>query len=210
MGLFGYIRTSKAQDEGSAGMNPESQSHALMEHGVPYANLYHDIAISGITTAASRQGWVQLYERLTDGDILVVAALDRLGRQAIDVMRTISALHEKNVRLRSLALSEGQWVGYLDSEPGTPEWLIGQQILLSFTWFAQAEHEAISRRTKSGQARAKSQGKVIGRPSRITRKQLDAMIYDREVNKLGWGRLSKKYGHPKSTIADAIRRTGRN
>ena len=44
--------------------------------------------------------------RLNHGDILVVAALDRIGRRSLDVMGKIYDLVNRGVRLRSLADNE--------------------------------------------------------------------------------------------------------
>lgn len=49
-----------------------------------------------------RPGLVALLDYVRDGDVVVVVALDRLGRSLSGVIRTIEALTEAGVLLRSL------------------------------------------------------------------------------------------------------------
>ena len=49
-----------------------------------------------------RPGLVALLGYVRDGDVLVVVALDRLGRSLSGVIRTIETLTEAGVQLRSL------------------------------------------------------------------------------------------------------------
>ncbi|WP_299843871.1 recombinase family protein [uncultured Jannaschia sp.] len=51
-----------------------------------------------------RPGFARLVDRLEPGDTLVVTKMDRLGRNAIDVMATIKRPGEMSVRVRSLDL----------------------------------------------------------------------------------------------------------
>ena len=79
MTTYGYIRTSKQRMEGTSGIDPEAQALLLRQDGVPEANIYRDVGVSGGTGTNSRAGWRSLNAHLVAGDTLVVVAVDRIG-----------------------------------------------------------------------------------------------------------------------------------
>ena len=79
--------------------------------------------------------------------------LDRLGRDNIDVQQTIAMLIEKEIDVVSLDLP----VRNLTSAKG-------KLMLKMFTAFAEFEKSRIIERTREGIARAKKEGKKLGRP----------------------------------------------
>jgi len=60
--------------------------------------------ISGSMAASERPAFGALLNKVEDGDVLVVAKLDRLGRNAMDVRATVEALAGMGVRVHCLAL----------------------------------------------------------------------------------------------------------
>ena len=191
--LYGYIRTSRRLIAGKPGNDPETQRLQLLDAGVPFANLYQDLGVSGSTGTATRKGWRCLTSCLRQGDILVVSSVDRVGRGWIDVMSVIRELRERGIRIRSLASAEQTWTKYLDADPATPEAMIGDVLATVFTWAAQQELEAVRRRTKAGMDRARAEGKHIGRPRVLDQGGLAVAM-----------RLHRE-GVSKSEIADALR-----
>ena len=127
MATYGYIRTSRDQELDRPGMNPETQRRDLIEAGVPERNIHADIDVSGATGVATRNGWRSVDSKLKHGDILVVAALDRIGRRSLDVMGKIYDLVDRGVRLRSLADNEA-WAKGLDADPESMEWMTAMPI----------------------------------------------------------------------------------
>ena len=107
-------------------MDPESQELQLRRAGVPWENLFRDIGVSGSTGTQERRGWHRLDNRLAGGDTLVVAAIDRIGRTWQDAVRSICALRDRGVKIRSLAEAEAQWTRYLEADEGSPESFFGQ------------------------------------------------------------------------------------
>ena len=89
MTTYGYIRTSRQRIEGSAGSDPEAQAHQLHQDGVPEANVFRDVGVSGGTGTNSRTGWRALDAKLAAGDTLVVVAIDRIGRRWMDTVNTV-------------------------------------------------------------------------------------------------------------------------
>ena len=102
-------------------MDPESQELQLRRAGVPWENLFRDIGVSGSTGTQERRGWHRLDNRLAGGDTLVVVAIDRIGRTWQDTVRSICALRDRGVKIRSLAEAEAQWTRYLEADEGSPE-----------------------------------------------------------------------------------------
>lgn len=46
-----------------------------------------------------RKAFSEMLSKIRDGETLVVAKLDRLGRDAIDVLQTVRALAERNIKV---------------------------------------------------------------------------------------------------------------
>ena len=172
---YGYIRTSRQRIQGTAGSDPEAQAHQLRQEGVPEANIHRDVGVSGGTGTNSRAGWRALNARLVSGDILVVVAIDRIGRRWMDTVNAVRDLRTREVRIRSLAQSEATWVTYLASEPDTAEAVIGDILTTFMAWAAEQELQAVSRRTRAGLERARAGGKTLGPPPRVDDGQVEAM-----------------------------------
>ena len=172
---YGYIRTSRQRIQGTAGSDPEAQAHQLRQEGVPEANIHRDVGVSGGTGTNSRAGWRALNARLVSGDILVVVAIDRIGRRWMDTVNAVRDLRTREVRIRSLAQSEATWVTYLASEPDTAEAVIGDILTTFMAWAAEQELQAVSRRTKAGLERARAEGKTLGPPPRVDEDQVEDM-----------------------------------
>ena len=92
-------------------------------------------------------------------DVLVVAAVDRIGRRWMDTVSTLRDLRDRDrqVRVRSLAPSEQHWTGYFDAYPDPPEAVIGDVLASFFIWAAQQELEGIRRRRKADETTGASQ-----------------------------------------------------
>ena len=120
--------------------------------------------VSGSAPSRLRRGFSRLMDKLESGDILIVTKLDRLGRDATDVSSTVKALAEIGVRVYCLALGGAD----LASSAGTMTMNVLNAV-------AQFERDLLIERTQSGLKRAKSEGKVLGRPFTPSEKQkLDA------------------------------------
>ncbi|MEH6642364.1 recombinase family protein [Vreelandella glaciei] len=76
-----------------------------------------------------------------EGDILVVYAIDRLGRDTIDVLNTVESLHAKGVSV--ISIREG-------FELGAP---IGKTMLTMLAAIAELERSSIKAKQMAGIAR---------------------------------------------------------
>ena len=205
--MYGYIRTSRDQEPDRPGMNPDTQRRDLLEDGVPERNIHADIDVSGVAGVATRNGWRLVDARLQHGDVLVVAALDRIGRRSLDVMGKIYDLVNRGVRLRSLADNEA-WAKGLDADPESMEWMTAMLIAQVCSFSAQLERQAIARRTRAGLARARAEGKRLGRPLSLDEEQITAIRQDL-ADDMTVAAISKKYGIPRTTLRDNLERMGK-
>lgn len=104
--------------------------------------------ISGSVAANERNGFVRLTDRLEAQDVLVVTKLDRLGRNAIDIRKTVENLSSLGVKVHCLAL------GGVDlTSPA------GKMTMQVISAVAEFERDLLIERTQAGIVRAKLQGK---------------------------------------------------
>lgn len=149
MDVIGYIRVSSDKQD------LQKQEHLLLKYAQQ-----HDLKVSDFINIeiSSRKGTRErrideLLDRLNEGDILLVAELSRLGRNMFEVINIINQLGEKGVEVIFIRQPELSTAG--------PH----RKLLLAiYSYFAEAEREFISMRTKQGLAAAKASGKKLGRP----------------------------------------------
>src|ERR1700722_12602908 len=79
----------------------DQQIDALTAAGVDACRVYSD-KLSGTSTREQRPGLAALLDYAREGDAIVVVGIDRLGRNAAEVMTTIRELGERRIVLRSL------------------------------------------------------------------------------------------------------------
>jgi putative DNA-invertase from lambdoid prophage Rac len=157
--LFAYCRVSTS-DQTAANQLQEIAAHGFNVE--PRRTVTE--TISGSTSAAQRPGFAKLVDRMEAGDVLVVTKLDRLGRNAMDVRATVEGLEGMGVRVHCLAL------GGIDlTSPA------GKMTMGVIAAVAEFERDLLIERTQAGLARAKTEGKAIGRPSALTQAQQDAV-----------------------------------
>lgn len=145
---LGYARVSTGHQ------SLDQQVDALSAVGVDPARLYSD-KLSGASTREQRPGLAALLDHAREGDAIVVVGIDRLGRNAAEVMTTIRDLGERGIVLRSLR--EG-----IDTSNATGRMVAG--VLASL---AELELElGRERRTASRDAR-RARGQSIGRPKAL-------------------------------------------
>ena len=205
--IYGYIRTSRALQEGVPGMDPASQELQLRRSGVPLGNIFRDVGVSGTTGTQERRGWHHLNSCLVSGDTLVVVAIDRIGRTWQDTVRSICDLRDRGVNLRSLAESETQWTRYLEADEGSPEAFFGQVLTMFAAWVADQELASIKRRTREGLERARQQGKVLGPPRKINPDQAETIRRMRQEG-ASLRRIAEVFECSPSTVLRVLRREG--
>ena len=164
--VFAYCRVSTS---GQTTDNQIQEIAAAGFHVMPVRAITE--TISGSVAAIERPGFRKLQEKLEAGDVLIVTKLDRLGRNAMDVRQTVEVLAKLGVKVHCLAL------GGVDlTSPA------GKMTMAVISAVAEFERDLLIERTQAGLARAKSEGKVLGRPRALT----DAQEVD-ALQRLGGG-----------------------
>lgn len=121
--------------------------------------------ISGSVAASERPGFIRLIDRMENGDVLIVTKLDGLGRNAMDIRKTVEQLAVSDIRVHCLAL------GGVDlTSPA------GKMTMQVISAVAEFERDLLLERTHSGIARAKASGKRFGRPSVLNEEQKTTVI----------------------------------
>ena len=128
----------------------EAQRHAL---GGAFDAEYEDVGVSGAVMAADRAGFAKLLEQVRKGDTVCVYAVDRLGRDALDVQSTVRRLIDKGVMVDIHGLGQiGRGVGEI--------------ILAVLAQVADMERQKIKERTEGGRATARAALEATGRTHR--------------------------------------------
>jgi DNA invertase Pin-like site-specific DNA recombinase len=170
---LGYARVSTVHQ------SLDQQVDALAAAGVDGARVYSD-KLSGTSTREQRPGLAALLDYAREGDAIVVVGIDRLGRNAAEVMTTIRDLGERGIVLRSLR--EG-----IDTSNAAGRMVAG--VLASL---AELELElGKERRTASRDAR-RARGQSIGRPKAL------------DDSKMALARRMHTSGESAGTIATAL------
>ena len=182
MAIFAYGRVS-TKDQ-----TTNNQRLEIERAGFKVDYWFADEGVSGKTHASLRPQFKVLLSQIRDGEILVVAKLDRLGRDAQDVNATIKALAKRKIEVIILQL------GKLDV--ASPS---GKLMLQMLAAVAEMERDLLVERTQSGLARAKREGKVLGRPVKTTPSQQSEIINLRK-NGASISSLSRVYGVSRATI----------
>ena len=170
------------------------------------AHIYADVAVSGAAGYNGRDQWHVLDQQLALGELLVVVAIDRLGRRYLETMWAIYDLRHRGVQLRSLAGNEVQWTRYLDADPDSTEAFMGNVLASMAAYVASQERQNISRRTRASLDAARAKGVELGRPCRLTGERVVAIRQDMEEG-MPVAAVARKYGVPGSTLRSALGRT---
>jgi len=161
---IGYARVSLS------GMNEARQTDRLKA----VCDKVYVEKLSG--AAKSRPVFERVIKSLKRDDTLIVLDLDRAFRSTIDALLTMEALKARGINLKILSLN-------LDLSTEFGEVVFG--ILASL---AQFERRIIARRTKEGLAAARKRGVTLGRPRKLSNKDVtlvrQKISEDVPINKL--------------------------
>lgn len=158
--VFAYCRVSTLEQ------TTENQRREIQAAGFDVRpQRFIEEHISGSAATCERPGFIRLLDRMESGDVLIVTKLDRLGRNAMDIRKTVEQLEKSGIRVHCLAL------GGVDlTSPA------GKMTMQVISAVAEFERDLLLERTQSGIARAKAAGKRFGRPSTLNAEQQLAVI----------------------------------
>jgi DNA invertase Pin-like site-specific DNA recombinase len=156
--VYGYARVS------TGGQSIDAQARQL--RGAGAGKVYREVA-SGAKT--DRPQLARLVSELAAGDVVMVTRLDRLARSTRDLLNTLAAITEKKAGFRSLG---DAWADTTTAH--------GRLMLTVLGGLAEFERELIRIRTGEGRARAKADGKSLGRKPKLTPHQKEEAIRRRD------------------------------
>ncbi len=118
-------------------------------------------------------------------DLMVVWALDRLSREGIlETLQHLRRLRDYGVEFESY--SEAQ---FRSTGPGGDLFV---ELMISLSaWMARQERERISERTKAGLQRARSKGRIGGRPPKIFDRERARQMRD-QVPPMSWRAIARE------------------
>jgi len=151
--LIGYARVSSSEQETAA------QVTALKAAGCE--RIYREKASGGRWDRPELQ---RLLDQLRKGDVLVVWKLDRLSRSLRDVLVIMERLAEAKAGFRSLTEA-------IDTTSPA-----GRMMMQMVRSFADFERAMLRERTKIGLETARREGRIGGRPPKLTREQQTEIV----------------------------------
>lgn len=160
--IFAYMRISTNHKT----QKTDRQKQAIMEYAVHNGFKIDEFiadVITGGTKADHRPNYHNMKMQFRNGDTLVISDVDRLGRNADDVILEMKDLQSKGIRVVALD------VPFLNDWEKMNDDSLSKMIIDIFVTLkahiAQQEKEKIHNRVMQGLEVAKKNGKKLGRPS---------------------------------------------
>ncbi len=185
-----YARVSTSDQKCDLQLN-ELREYAA-RRGWEIAGEYVDTGWSGAKASRPELNRLMADARLRRFDAILCWKLDRFGRSLINCVSAIQEL--TNLGVRFIAASQG-----LDTDQTNPT---AQLLLHVLAAVAEFERALIRERVAAGIKTARSQGKQIGRPKRVFRR--DEAVRLRAAG-LSWRKIAAELGVPTSTVIEACR-----
>ena len=187
MATFAYGRVS-TKDQ-----TTENQRREIEIVGYQVDYWFADEGVSGKVSASQRPQFKAGLDKTRDGEPLVVSKLGGLGRDAQDAGATIKALAARRIEVIVLQL------GKMDlTSPA------GKLMLNMLAAVAEMERDLLVERTQSGLARAKAEGKALGRPPKTTPEQR-AEITVKYAQGVSVSELARQYAVSRANILGVVK-----
>ena len=133
--------------------NGQSIEVQRAELGGNFDREFQDVGVSGAVLARQRPGMAELLNYARSGDTVYVYAVDRLGRDSIDVQSTVRSLLDKKVQLHV------HGIGPIAGEAG-------KLVLALLAQIAEMERTRIAERTQAGRKLANETLEKTGKTHR--------------------------------------------
>ncbi|MEN9681282.1 MAG: hypothetical protein RLZZ627_1175 [Pseudomonadota bacterium] len=181
---FAYLRVSKTDlTVDNQRLEIESSGHKV--------DYWFEETISGSVPAFQRPVFSEMIGKMRPGEQLLISRLDRAGRDCVDIVSTVRELQKRGIKLVILQL------GNVDlTSP------VGAMILSVLAAAAELERSLLIERTQSGLARAKAQGKKLGRPEKVD-DQKSRQIHSLLSSGVSVSQIARDLGLCRNTIIKA-------
>ncbi len=161
--IIGYLRVSTREQSVAA-------QKQVIQNKYQVEKWYEDQAESGAVKALNRPEFRKMADFVRQGDTVVVVAIDRLGRNTIDVLETVQFLQAKGVAVVSLRES---------FDLASP---LGTVLLAIVSAFAELERSYIKDRQMAGIRNAREEGKKLGRRVKIAPEEIRQWRQDNQAS----------------------------
>ena len=190
MNIALYARVSRADKD----QRPENQLLKLrayaLDHGYTVFSEYVDYA-SGATPERPELERMRGDARANRFGVILTTRIDRIGRSVAHFSNLIAELDESGVTLIAT------------DQPISTSSSTGRFLRTVLSAFAELELDMIRERTKDGLARARAEGKRIGRPEDIERTR--AILSGREAQK-SIATIARELGTTPGAVKQRLRR----
>jgi len=185
MATFAYGRCStEEQTTENQRIEIEAAGHTI--------DYWFSDTISGKTSASERPQFQALLAQIRNGETLIVSKLDRIGRDAQDVGATIKLLASRKIKVIVMQL------GTLDLTSTA-----GKMMLTMLSAVAEMERDLLVERTQAGLARAKAEGKTLGRTPKTSPEQREAIKAAYAANE-SVSALARQYAISRATVLNIV------
>lgn len=150
MSLYGYCRVSTDMQENSADAQQAALAAYAERTGQTLAGVYVDKDVSGSIPLRDRPHGKRMWDRLEQGDMVVITTKDRAFRSLVDAATTILCWRERGVKLHILDFP---------IDLSTDE---GEMVFLQGAVFSQYERRQIGKRIRTSIAHRKAKGMPYG------------------------------------------------
>lgn len=175
---IGYARVS------TVGQTLDTQLKTLRNYGCE--RIFCE-KVSG--ASVERNQLRKMVKSLQKDDTVIVARIDRLARSTFDLFAIVHEITKKGAHFYSLS---EPWA---DTNTST-----GRLMLAVLAGLADVERDLIRTRTAEGRARAIEQGKRMGRPSKMTDQEKQAVIR-RRLKEETLKSVAKDFGISVATVS---------
>ena len=140
----------------------------------------------------SRIIYQKMKKKLSAGDLLIIASLDRLGRNYEQIISEWKDITNKGCDIQVLDMPILNTKNGVDGLDGK---FISNLVLQILAYVSQKEREKIKERQKQGIRIAKEKGVKFGRPSILDeRLDFDEYYFKQDLKTMNWIRFCNKYG----------------
>lgn len=188
-----YVRVSTADKQ-----KPDAQLNPLRDYaqgrGWHVVDECIDEGVSGVREKRPALDQLNALARRRGVDVVVVAALDRLGRSLPHLLKVLDEWSGLGVQL--VSIREG-----LDFTSPS-----GRLLFSIVGALATFERDLLRERIKAGIAARRARGLWVGRKPKVT-PAVAAEVAARRARGESFGRIAKAMSLPKSTVVGAVRKT---